>query len=223
MRFVMVVLAVCMMFGSRTVAAQGAPAPAESRGAVESGPAVAATAASAAVNGGVPIGQIIAAVAKKSGKRFLADPRVRADVTLFGQNPSDVTYSELLAILDLHGFAAVEAGGYVQLVPNALIRAEPLPVITGKENLPDDEYVTATIHVKSASAPMLVPIMRPLLPQQAHLAADVCTNTLMIVDRFANYKRIEALVRSLDVGNPRANPERCEPPPAPPREMPAPR
>ena len=198
MRVSVIVLAVCTVLGSALAAGQGAPAPAAESRAAESGPAASATAASAAVNGGVPIGQIIAVVAKKSGKKFVVDPRVRADVALFGQNPSEVTYSELLAILDVHGFAAVEAAGYVQIVPNAIIRWEPLPIITGKENLPDDEYVTATIHVKNANAAQLVPIMRPLLPQQAHLAADTGSNTLMIVDRFANYKRIEALVRALD-------------------------
>src|SRR5262249_54778668 len=162
----------------------------------------------------------IAAVAKKTGKKFLVDPRVRGDVALFGQNTSDVTYNELLAILDIHGFATFETAGYVEVVPNAVVRWEPLPIITGKENLPDDEYVTATIHVKSASAPTLVPILRPLLPQQAHLAWDVCSNNLIIVDRFANYKRIEALIRTLDVGNPRGNADRCDLPPPAPREGP---
>jgi general secretion pathway protein D len=85
-----------------------------------------------------------------------------------------------------------------------------VPLITGKENLADDTYVTATMHLKSASAVMIVPILRPLLPQQAHLAAYTCGNTLMIVDRFANYKRIEALVRSLDVGEPHGAPEGCD-------------
>jgi len=220
MRFSVIVPAVCTMLGAKVAAAQGAPAPTSESRATESGPAAAATFASAAVNGGVPIGQIIAAVAKKTGKKFLVDPRVRADVTLFGQNPSDVTYNELLAILDIHGFAGVETAGYVEVVPNATIRWEPLPIITGKESVPDEAYVTATIHVKSASAPMLVPILRPLLPQQGQLAADICSNTLLIVDRFANYKRIEALVRSLDVGNPRANLERCEPPPPPAQSQP---
>jgi len=222
MRFAVVVLAVCTMLESGLSAAQGAPAP-ESR-ATEAGSSVSATAARAAVNGGVPIGQIIAAVAKKSGKKFLVDPRVRADVTLFGQNPAEVTYNELLAVLDVYGFAAVETAGYVELVPNAIVRWEPLPLITGKENFPDEQYVTAMIHLKSTSAPMLVPILRPLVPQQGHLAADICTNTLMLVDRFANYKRIDALIRSLDIGSPRANPERCEPAPAAPsgpREGPA--
>jgi len=41
-----------------------------------------------------------------------------------------------------------------------------------------------------------------MLPQYAHLAADTCNNSLIIVDTFANVKRIEAIVRRLDVGEP---------------------
>jgi type II secretory pathway component GspD/PulD (secretin) len=239
MRCSVIVLAVCTMLGARVVPAQAPPdahAGSESRAAGDSratpelrarpaefGPNGPATPASVAVNGGIPIGQVIAAVARKSGKKFLVDPRVAGDVVLFGQAAGDVTYNQLLTILNVYGFAAVEASGYVEVVPNAVVRQEPLPIVTGKESLPDDAYVTATMHVKSASAAQLVPILRPLLPQQAHLAAYTCGNTLMIVDRFANYKRIEALVRTLDVGEPRSTPEGCDRPPPSQRDGAAPK
>ena len=44
----------------------------------------------------------------------------------------------------------------------------------------------------------LVPILRPLLPQAAGLAAFPQTNSLVIVDRFANLRRIEGLIKALD-------------------------
>jgi len=53
------------------------------------------------------------------------------------------------------------------------------------------------------------------MPKMAHLAAAVCSNSLLIVDSFANVKRIETLVKVLDVGSP-YKPEKCEmPSPAP--------
>src|SRR5688572_23073909 len=68
---------------------------------------------------GISITDIITAVAQKSAKKFLVDPRVRAEVTLVGQKPSNVTYSELLTILQLHGFAAIPDSHYVRVVPDA--------------------------------------------------------------------------------------------------------
>jgi hypothetical protein len=53
-------------------------------------------------------------VAKKTGKKFVLDPRVRAEVTLIGEGPFRVSYDELLTILDTYGFMATESGGYVQ-------------------------------------------------------------------------------------------------------------
>ncbi len=53
---------------------------------------------------------------------------------------------------------------------------------------------------KNSPGVRLVPLLRPLMPQSGHLAADGCSNTLIIVDTFANVRRIEAVVASLDVG-----------------------
>src|SRR5882724_8444195 len=83
--------------------------------------------ASETSDAGIPIERIIAAVSHKTGKKYLLDPRVRAHVQLVGQDLSNITYSDLLTILQLHGFVAVEGGGYVRVLPDANARevAEP--------------------------------------------------------------------------------------------------
>ena len=48
---------------------------------------------------GVPVHELIAIVAKKTGKQFLVDPRVRARVTVIGQDVGRFDYSNLLAVL----------------------------------------------------------------------------------------------------------------------------
>jgi general secretion pathway protein D len=62
--------------------------------------------------------------------------------------------------------------------------------------------VTDTIRVKNSPAMRLVPILRPLVPQFGHLVADKCSNTLVLVDTYANVRRLEAIVQRLDVGEP---------------------
>lgn len=165
----------------------------------------------AAPPGTVPLSTLIATVAKNTGRKFVLDPRVRAEVTLIGEEPSSVTYDELLTILDTYGYMAAQTGGYVLVVPDADARMEPAPLVTDGEKLPDDEYVTAVLHVKSLFAGWFVPILRPLLPQSGHLAALPCTNDLVIVDRFANVRRIESIVRAMDTGVP-IKPQACPSP-----------
>lgn len=160
------------------------------------------TMSSASPSGTIPLSALIASVAKNTGKKFVLDPRVRAAVTLIGEEPSRVTYDELLTILHTYGFIGVATGGYVQVVPDADARMEPLPLITDGEKLPDNEDVTAVFHVKSIPAGWLVPILRPLVPQYGHLAAMPCTNDLNIVDRFANVRRLEAIIKAMDTGTP---------------------
>jgi general secretion pathway protein D len=159
---------------------------------------------------GVPLDHIIAAVAKKSGKKFIVDSRVSGNVEILGQENSAVSYSDLLSILLLNGYTAIEGSNYISVIPIGSVRAEPLPMATAKELFPDAQFVTMVVPVKSVSAPGLVPMLRPLLPTYAHLAAMPCINSLIIVDNFANVKRLEKLIAALDVGKPPFTPAPCE-------------
>jgi general secretion pathway protein D len=155
-----------------------------------------------ALAGAVPLERVIAAVAKRTGKKFIVDPRLRGDATVIGQEPTSIDYPALLLILHVHGFAAVEDGGYVHVVPDSNVRQYPLPLATGKDSFAEGEYVSKLIPLKSAPAAHLVPVLRPLLQQAGHLVALPCKNTLLIVETFANVKRIEQMARALDVGEP---------------------
>jgi type II secretory pathway component GspD/PulD (secretin) len=157
--------------------------------------------------GAVPIATLIEAVAKRTGKTFIIDPRVQGEALLVGGDPAKVDYAQLLSVLQVHGFAVVADGDVVRVIPEATVRQQPLPYVAGRESHPDAEYVTKMLTVKNVPAAQLVPILRPLLPQQGHLVAFPCTNMLMIVDTFGNVQRIEKLVQSLDVGGPYALPK----------------
>ncbi len=163
---------------------------------------------------GVPIEHVIAAVAKKTGKKYLIDSRVHGNVEILGQDIAAVTYSDLLSVLLLSGYTAIEGSNYVSVVPITDMRSMPLPLATGKESYPDGQFVTLVITVKNTMAPALVPILRPLLPTYGHLSAMPCTNQLVLVDNFANVKRLEKLIASLDVGTPYV-PHSCQGEPAP--------
>jgi general secretion pathway protein D len=165
---------------------------------------------------GVPFSKLIATVAKKTGKKFIVDPRVHGEAGIVGQDTSNVSYSDLLTILHVYGYTAIESGGYVSVVPDAVARQVPTPQITGKETRPDAEFVTKVITVKNVPATQLVPILRPMVPQMGHLAALPCVNKLIYVDTFANLQRLQAIIEALDVGEP-YKPAKCDDGSGPPR------
>jgi general secretion pathway protein D len=58
--------------------------------------------------------------------------------------------------------------------------------------------VTRVIQVDNVAAAQLVPILRPLVPQQGHLAAYPETNVLIISDRAENVARLVDIIRRVD-------------------------
>jgi general secretion pathway protein D len=171
-----------------------------------------ASASSSASDSG-SITTFIAAYAKKSGKKLVVDPKVQAQLAQ-PEEGSKASRDDFLNVLLAYGLVAVERGDTLFVIPDAMVRTMPVPLATGNEKHPDAEVVTRIIHVKTIPATSLVPLMRSLVPQFGHLAAVGCTNDLILVDRYANAKRIEQLVEAVDKGEP-YKPEKCVAPIAP--------
>ena len=85
---------------------------------------------------GVPLTKVIDMVAHKTGKKYVLDSRVHAQVQLIGEDLNRITYPELLTILKLYGFTAVDSGGYLLVVPESIVRAMPLPSVTDRDAIP---------------------------------------------------------------------------------------
>lgn len=149
--------------------------------------------------GGVEISDLVARVAKRVDKAFVIDSRARGQVSLAGIDPAAVTYDQLLAILSVNSISVVDSGGIIAVVPDAGARQFPTPIYTDVNfKASDYEIVSLLVTPKKVCANFLVPVLRPLMPQAAHLAAEIQTNTLIINDRADNARRIAELIDSLD-------------------------
>jgi general secretion pathway protein D len=146
------------------------------------------------------ITQIAEAVSVATGKNFIIDPRVRAQVTMLSSTPMspDAFYQAFLSILQVHGFVALPAGRVIKIVPDANARQYPSNDLPDHVSSTSDEIVTQVIAVKSVNAAQLVPILRPLIPQYGHLAAYPASNILIISDRANNVNRIIRIIQRID-------------------------
>jgi general secretion pathway protein D len=142
------------------------------------------------------IRQIIEAVGEVTGRNFLVDPRVRAQVTLLSFSPMspDAFYEAFLATLQVHGYVALDAGDIVKIVPDANARQMP----GADPGSAGDQIVTQTVSLNNIGAAQLVPILRPLIPQYGHLAAHPTSNMLIIADRAANVTRMLNIIARMD-------------------------
>ncbi len=142
---------------------------------------------------------LISTVSKFTGKNFVVDPRVKAKVTVVSAKTmsEDEVYEVFLSILQVHGYAAVPVGNIIKIVPEVNAKQGPLPIL--RDNSADgDQLITRVITLNHVPAAQLVPILRPLVPQQGHLAAYNPTNTLIITDHAANIKRLNRIITSID-------------------------
>lgn len=148
----------------------------------------------------------IAAVADLTGRNFVVDPRVQGRVTVISSAPTDPNdlYEVFLSILKVHGFTAVEKSGVTKIVPEMVAKQDATPTVAPGSLRAGEEIVTGVIPVHYASAAELVPVLRPLLPQDSHMAATVGTNTLVVADSAANVRRMVDIVAKLDIDNSRS-------------------
>ncbi|HTC15642.1 MAG TPA: type II secretion system secretin GspD [Steroidobacteraceae bacterium] len=150
------------------------------------------------------ITQIAEAVSAATGKNFIIDPRVRAQVTMLSSTPMspDAFYQAFLSILQVYGFIAVPAGNVVKILPDTNARSIPALDLPDHVSATSDEIVTQVLDVKNVSAQQLVPILRPMVPTYGHLAAVPAGNILIITDHASNVNRMMRIIRRIDqVGN----------------------
>lgn len=138
-------------------------------------------------------------VSKSSDKKFLVAAKVPAQVVAARSDLAKITYPVLLSILRNNGLAAVTVQRVVNIVPVEAARGNPMPLVdSDSADIADDEWVTRVVTLKKAEAAQLVPILRPLLPSAGHLAAMPAINSMLIVDRYGNVKRMTALIEAID-------------------------
>lgn len=148
------------------------------------------------------IRSVIQWVAEKTNKNFIIDPRVKGRISVLSNQPMsmDQAYQVFLTALDVYGFAAVESGNNVKIIPNAQARSAGLPIVETFNNPEADnsELVLHVIKVNNISANEVVTILRPLVPQTGHLGAFPSSNSVIIADRANNINRLSKLVSYID-------------------------
>lgn len=147
------------------------------------------------------IQELIKFVSEATGTTIVVDPAVKGKVKVVSAKP--VSRSELydlfLSILEVHGYTAVRSGGIIRVIPSKDARSSPVSVRDGSETGGNnEEYVTQVITLENISAAKLIPVLRPLVPQQAHMAAYAPSNAIIISDVAANINRIRSIIERMD-------------------------
>ncbi len=155
----------------------------------------------------------VSAVGARLKKSFLIDQRLDCVALITPVDAQKTSYRDLQALLALYGFVdSTAADGSVYIAPEAMARQLPMRIIDDKSrDVGDAELVMKIIDPAPLNAVPLIPILRPLLPQYAHLVADTQTNSMIVVARYGNIRTLEAMLRSLQQ-RPLVTPAEVRPP-----------
>jgi general secretion pathway protein D len=146
------------------------------------------------------INELVAQIAAITGKTFVVDPRVKGKVTVISNTSLDEhgVYELFLAVLRVHGFAAIETSGVVRIQQQTLAKQSGSPLddaaLTGGE-----ELITRVVSAQYVDSNELVKTLRPMIPQYGHIAAITDPNVVIISDHAENIVRLMRLIERIDV------------------------
>jgi general secretion pathway protein D len=147
---------------------------------------------------GIDIRQYIEWVTAHTGRSFVVDPRVQGQVDIVGEMPAEpgAFYRVFESVMRVHGYALIESGRVVKIVPQIVGRTLGQNDSSGR--FAGEALVTRVFHLRYLTVAELVPVLQPLVPPEAHLNRDVGSNTLVIADTRANVERIAFIIDAID-------------------------
>jgi general secretion pathway protein D len=138
-----------------------------------------------------------------TGRNFIIDPRITGTINIVSAQPVPraSVYATFLSALRLHGYAVIEDGDIIRIVPEADAHLFSGPVSgPGTQPAADsgDRIETRVFTLQYESAAQLVPLLRPLIAPNNVINAYQNTNTLVITDYASNLQRLAEIIAAID-------------------------
>lgn len=134
------------------------------------------------------------------GRQIAVDPRVKGSITVYSEQAISVreAYLTYLSALRGLGFAMVDNGGLLKVVPEADAKIQTGTVSVGEVGPKGDQVITQIFTLQHQNPNNLVAVLRPLITANNTINANPGGNALIITDYADNLRRIAQIVAALD-------------------------
>ena len=150
----------------------------------------------------VDIEVFIKFISELTGRNFIIDRRVKGNISVISPTKISVdeAYRVFESVLEVHGYATVDAGEITKIIPSPYARTMNIETRLKKEaDEPNDKIVTQLIHLKYADPNAVKQLCAPLVSKSSVVLAYSPTNMLIITDVYSNIKRLIRIIDSIDV------------------------
>ena len=133
-------------------------------------------------------------------RSILVDPRVRGTMTVYSEQPQSVTqaFQGYQSALRGLGFAVVESGGLLKVVPEADAKLQTGTVSVGEVGPRGNQIVTQIFPLRFENPNNLVAVLRPLISANNTINANLGSSSLVITDYADNLQRLARIISALD-------------------------
>ena len=141
-------------------------------------------------------------ISELTGKNFIIDEKVRGKVTIVSPKkiPVEDVYKVFLSVLEINGFATVPVGDMVKIVPSSIAREKGLETRSKKDGPEtDDRMVTQIITLERSNPDEVKRVLDPIIPKTSSVLSYAPANLLIITDYLSNVRRMQEIVKALDV------------------------
>jgi general secretion pathway protein D len=149
----------------------------------------------------VDIRVFIRFISQLMGKNFVIDRRVKGEVTVMSPTPLTVrqAYQVFESVLEVHGYAAVESGKIIKILPLSEARTQNIETQGGRHSKPPtDRLVTRLIPLQYADPAEVRSLIAPMVSKNSLVQAYPETQTLIITDIDSNLRRLLGIIKKLD-------------------------
>jgi len=155
----------------------------------------------------VDIRVFIKTISQLTGINFYVDDKIQGTVTLM--SPTEVrlgdVYGIFESVLDSHGYAAIESGDIVKIIPRTLAVKGNLPVRVGADPstiLQQDQLVTQVIRLRHIGVTQVNAVVVSLVSASGQVTVFPESNTVIITDTSSAIYRVARILEELDVEKP---------------------
>ncbi len=141
-------------------------------------------------------------ISELTGKNFIIDEKVKGKVTIVSPKkiPVQDVYKVFLSVLEVNGFATVPVGDIIKIVPSSIAREKSVETRSKKNGSEsDDRMITQIIALERSNPDEVKRVLDPIIPKTSSVLSYPPANILIITDYLSNIRRMQEIVKALDV------------------------
>lgn len=146
------------------------------------------------------LSKVIEIYSKASGQKFVLDPGVRGKISIFNQEPVELTeaFNQLSLALATNGFAISKQADVMVVKSARSIQRELIDVTTEVPSVTPQRMVAWVVKLKNISVEDVMREVRVLPSRDGEMNSVSATNQIIFTDWSSNIVRIAEILKALD-------------------------